>query len=148
MQWPRFVLYSVVATLGIGAVAIAADALVENDTEQLDEIADVLTQDRADARIDGLLAWADPARETVIVRGDRGRERFSENDGLGDSLHGALAVLDERELDVVQRTVAIEGARGHVRLRVRGTGDEIVDVDVALRRDGQGWLLSEVRAFD
>lgn len=145
MQWGRFAVWALIATVGTGGVALAADALVESDEERISEVADAMTGSAPERRIDALLAWVDPTRIPVTVRANGYVDRFGEDDGdPAESIRGALAPLSTDSLDVVQRSVSVEGERATVALRVRSEG-EIVDAQLALRRDGQTWLVSEVR---
>ena len=148
MQWARFAVWGVVATVGVGGVALAADALVESDEERIADVADALTDPRAERRIDALLAWVDPSRVSVTVRADGRAERFEEGDGdPAGSIRDALAPLEDGSLEVVQRSITVEGDHAHVALRVRSDG-ELVDAQVGLRRDGQAWLVDDVRRID
>ncbi len=92
------------------------------------------------ARLDALLAYADVEREPAVIGGRRIRDERE----LERSLASELGVLDEGELEVVEATSRVLGESGRIALRVR-TGGEIVDAELALRRDGQGWLLSGAR---
>lgn len=148
MQWARFAVWGLAATIAVGGVALAADALVESDEEQIGELADALVGPRAERRVEAVLAWVDPGRSPLTVRADGRTELFGENDDdPGAAIRDALAPLTERELEVVQRSVRVDGDRGHVALRVRSQG-EIVDAQLGLRRDGQSWLVESVRRID
>lgn len=148
MQWARFAIWGLVATLGVGGVALAADALVESDEERIADVADALTDPRPERRIDALLTWVDPTRVDVLVRADGTAERFGEDDGdPADAIRSALAPLADESLDVVQRSIEVEGDHARVALRVR-SGGAVVDTLVGLRRDGQAWLVDDVRRID
>ncbi len=141
---PRFVVYTVVATLLIGTVAFAADAFFVSDREQLEQLSDELT---SGAPADAVLRWTDPSREPVTVRHDGVRDRFDEQDDylLSERMAEALAPLAESDRDVVQQSVRVNGERGTVALRVRSEGD-LHDVTLRLARNGQGWLVTDVLA--
>jgi hypothetical protein len=148
MQWGRFAVWALVATFAVGGVAFVADALVESDEEHISVLADSLTGPRAERRVDAVLAWVDPARAELIVRADGRVERFGEDDGdPADAIRDALAPLSAGPLEVVQRSVSVEGDRARLALRVRSQG-RIVDAQLALRRDGQSWLVNDVRRID
>ncbi|MDQ3034274.1 MAG: hypothetical protein M3Y87_17840 [Myxococcota bacterium] len=148
MQWGRFTVWGIAATLGVGCVALAADALVESDQEQIAEMADALVGPRVERRTDAVLAWVDPTRVELTLRADGETSRFGEyDDDPGAAIRDALEPLSRGPLDVVQRSVSVEGDRARVALRVRSEG-EIVDAQLALRRDGQSWLLDEIRILD
>lgn len=147
MQWARFAVWGLVATVAIGGVALAADALGESDQERIDELADAMVGTHADRRADAVLAWVDPTRVEVTVQAGRSSERFGDLDAdPGDAIRDALAPLASGSIEVVQRSVSVEGDRGRVALRVRSDG-EIVDAQLGLRRDGQSWLVDEVRVL-
>lgn len=143
---PRFVLYAIVATLLIGGVAFAADALVVSDREQLEQLADDLTMGDADERIDAVLRWTDPSRAPITLTQDRDVARFGEEDdyALGEQVGDALAPFATDDLEVVQRSVRVDGDRGTVAVRVRADG-ELHDATLRLERSGQGWLVTDVR---
>lgn len=141
---PRFVIYSVIATLMIGAVAFAADALFVSDREQLEELADTLADSDGDP-VDAVLRWTDLSRAPVSVIGAWGEERFEEQDdyALAERIAEALEPLAGGEL--VQSSVDVRGDRGTVALRMR-SGGEVHDTTLGLARSGQGWLVTDVRA--
>jgi hypothetical protein len=148
MRWSRFALWTLVATLGIGGVALVADAIVESDEERIAEVADALTGASSDRRIDAVLAWVDPTRVEVAIRADGSTERFGEEDGdPGDAIRAALAPFASERIELVQRSIAVAGDEAELAVRVRADG-EVVDATIDLRRDGQAWLVREVRRLD
>lgn len=148
MQWTRGIVWTVVASMSIFGVALAADALVESDEEYVDELADALTSPRADRRVDALLAWVDPTRAPLTIRAGGRTDRIGESDeDPGRLIRDALTAFTVESIEVVQRSVRVEGDRAQVALRVRSDG-EIVDAQFALLRDGQSWLVDEVRILD
>jgi len=144
---PRFIVHAVIATFLIGGVALAADALVETDEEQLAELAADLTDGRADARPDAVLRWTDLSREKVEVTRGGQVTRFDEHDDhrLAQSVARALAPFAAEDLEVVQRSVSVNGDRATVAVRARA-GGEIVNATFKLARSGQGWLVTHLRA--
>src|SRR5690606_1171978 len=90
---PRFVVHAVVATFLIGGIAFAADALVESDREQLEQLASDLTAGRAHQRVDAVLRWTDLSREPVSVSRGGNVSHFDERDDhrLAESFARALA---------------------------------------------------------
>lgn len=142
MSWARFTVWALVATVAIGAVTLAADALVVDDSERVGELADLLDEGNPDA----LLAWVDTERADVVVRADGRTRRFGPDDDVASPIRAALAPFAERH-ELVQRNVVVEGDRADVALRVRASG-EVHDVLLGLRRDGQSWLVTEVRRLD
>jgi hypothetical protein len=142
----RFVVYALFATLAIGGIAFAADALVVSDVEQVEHIADVMTEGSDVDRADALSSWVDLTREEVIVSRGSETERYGErNDfALSETLTDGLSSLGEGEVDVIQRSVEVDGDRATIALRTRGAG-ELCDTTIELHRNGQGWLVSRVR---
>ena len=136
---------AILVILGLGTAV--ADAMVETDVERLEEVSRVLSRPDANGRIDGLLAWADPSREPVYVTIGRGRRRIDDGADLSDALHEALAPLDHSgAVEILQDEVNVQGETGTVSIGARSGGAR-VDVTLTLRREGQGWLLSGVRAY-
>ncbi len=136
---------AILVILGLGTAV--ADAMVETDAERLEEVSRVLSRPDANGRIDGLLAWADPSREPVYVTVGRGRRRIDDGADLSDALHEALAPLDhDGSVEIVQNEVNVQGETGTVSIGARTDGER-VDVTLTLHREGQGWLLSGVRAY-
>jgi len=142
----QLALWSVTIVLVVALGAAAADAMVETDAERLDEVARVLRRPDPDARIDGLLAWADPSREPVYVSAHRTHVRVEDAADLSPALHDALDALTEGSVEIVQNEVSVRGETGTVSVGARVDGQR-VDVTLTLRREGQGWLLSDVRAY-
>ncbi|MFO0684582.1 MAG: hypothetical protein U0234_21180 [Sandaracinus sp.] len=143
----QIALWSLTALAVLGLGTAVADAMVETDAERLGEVARVVEQGAPSARVDGLLAWADPAREPVYLTHGRTRYRIDDGADLPDALHDVLAPLDrEGAVDVVQDDVSVEGETGTVAIGARVDGER-VDVRLTLRREGQGWLLSGVSAY-
>lgn len=136
----RFFVYALVATVAIGGIAFAADALVVSDLEQVEQLADELTGDVD--RVDVLQQRIDLAREPVVV----GTSRFDESEdyALTEALAEALDPIGSGELDVVQRSVEVDDTRATVALRVR-TGGALSDTTIDLVKNGQGWLVTRVR---
>lgn len=143
----QIALWSLALGLTLVLGTAAADAMVETDTERLEEVGRVLARESAGGRVDGLLAWAAPSREPVYVSAGRAHWRVDDDAELPDVLHEALAPLDDgRDVEVVQDEVSVRGETGTVAVATRVDGER-VDVTLTLRREGQGWLLSGVRAF-
>jgi hypothetical protein len=143
----RFVAHALLATLAVGGIAFAADALVETDEEQLGQLVEDLTEGASGARVDAVLRWTDLSREAVAVGSGRAVVRFEEQDdhALAEELGEALApFMTGGELEVVQRTVQVQGDRATVAVRVRADG-QLHDASFRLTRNGQGWLVTDVR---
>ena len=139
--------YLVAALALFGGVVAAADAMVVSDEEQLTELLETLTEQSPGARIDGVLSWVDLQQAPLRIS-ERGHSvRFEDGDTeLASTLQDVLAPFDAEELDVVQRSVHVDGDQGRVALRVRDQG-ELYDATFTLRRNGQGWLVTSVRVL-
>jgi hypothetical protein len=142
----QLALWSFTVVLVVALGTAAADAMVETDAERLDEVGRVLGRADPDARIDGLLAWADPSREPVYVSAHRAHVRVDDAADLSSALHDALDALAGGPVEIVQDEVSVRGETGTVSVGARVDGER-VDVTLTLRREGQGWLLSGVRAY-
>jgi hypothetical protein len=136
--------FTIVVVVALGTAV--ADAMVETDTERLDEVARVLGRSDPDARIDGLLAWADPSREPVFVTAHRSHVRVDDAADLSPVLHDALDRLAEGDVEILQSDASVRGETGTVSVGTRVDGERF-DVTLTLRREGQGWLLAGVRAY-
>ena len=142
----RLVVYGLVVSFVVGGFAVVADALVETDEEQLGQLADELTEAPADERIGGVLRWMDLSREEVRVEADDRVRRFDDADEhrLSDAVFDALAPFASDDLEVVQRSVRVDGDRGTVAVRVRADGT-LRDATLRTARNGQGWVVTGVR---
>ncbi|MGE0787854.1 MAG: hypothetical protein AB7S26_19425 [Sandaracinaceae bacterium] len=140
----RLVIYGALVAAIAGGGALMTDLLVESDDERIEELADALADGSGAERV---LRWSDPEVATVSVSDRSARtERFRDGDeaDLSDAVHDALSPLDGSNLDVVQRTVRVDGDRALIAMRARADGDT-VDATVALARDGQRWLVTSVQ---
>lgn len=141
----RVSIYLLVAIcLGVGAAA-AVDAAVVTDQERMDEFIDSVTGQVSDSRIDGALRYADPSKMPVdLVRDGRARRYNDHNaSNLRPDAREALATLEGSKLHLIQRSVALDGERARVALRLRtdaGLANTIFD----LRREDDRWLLHRV----
>lgn len=139
--------HALLATLAIGGIAFAADALVETEEEQVAALVDDLTEGSRLGRVDAVLRWTDLSREPVALTRGRAIDRFEEEDehALAERLSVVLAPFTAHELEIVQRSVRIDAERAVVAVRVRA-GGELHDASFRLSRSGQGWLVTDVRA--
>jgi hypothetical protein len=144
---PKLIVSALLTTFCLGGVAVAADALVVSDEERLDELADDLTDGSPEERVDGVLRWTDLSRVSLQLESDGRTRRYEDEDGfrLADAIAEVLAPLEANELDVVQRSVRVDGDRATVSVRVRADGS-IHDVTFQLVRNGQGWLVRRLVA--
>lgn len=143
----KLVLSLLATTFCVGGVAVAADALVVSDEERLDELADEMIDGSSEDRVDGVLRWTDLSRVPLQLESQGRTRRYEDEDGfrLADGIAEALAPLDAGELDVVQRSVRVDGDRATVSVRLRAD-HAIHDVTLQLVRNGQGWLVRRLVA--
>lgn len=142
----RFLAYALMFTVLVGGFGLVADALVESDEEQLGEVADELTGARSAERVEAVLRRIDLSREPVRLDDGTRTQWFAEDDGhrLSERVSSALADLETDDLEVVQRSVRVDGDRGTVAVRVRADS-ELRDVTLHFVRSGQGWLIGRVQ---
>ncbi len=125
--------------------SVVLDALVITDEEQVDDFIDLLIGQVDTEQIDEALTFTDPAREPIDARVGNREVLFDEGDEvqLARMVREAAREL-EGQVEEVQRSIAIEGDRADVGLRVR-TESGLVDAQMVLRRHGDGWLVSRAR---
>ncbi|MFK7984715.1 MAG: hypothetical protein AB8I08_01710 [Sandaracinaceae bacterium] len=140
-------LYGAIASLVLGAGVLTADALVTTDEEHLEELCDDVTERDADARVGAIMTWTDLSRQPLEIS-DRGRrERYEERDeaALSHDLEGVLAPLTDPDLEILQRSVEVDDDRATIAIRTR-SGGETHNTTFRLTRNGQGWLITRLRA--
>ena len=142
----RFFLPALGAALPILSVALVVDALVVTDQEELEAFVDELTEETPDKRVDGALHYADTSRVDVEVSSPNDRASYGDGQDmeLADHLRDALASLDHGSLDLLQRTIRIDGDDGMAAFRVE-TEDGVLDAEFRFVRRPDGWLLRRVR---
>lgn len=143
----RLIVHGLLASLLVGGFAVVADAIVVTDEERLGQLADELTDGPAPERVPGVLRWMDLSRESVRLEHDRRVRVFGDDDGhrLADEVFAALEPFAADDLEVVQRSVQVDGDRGTVAVRARADG-ALHDATFRLVRSGQGWLVGSVQA--
>ena len=142
----RILVYGLVVGAAAALIAVGADLMVETDEEVIGELADGLVAGSAAERLDEVLRLTDPSRVEVAVRADGRTERFGPDASDGDvvdAVQAALRPLGAGELEVVQRSVGVDGESARLALRVRADG-EVHDLTLGLRRHGQGWLTQRI----
>lgn len=134
--------------LSVSGVAVAADAFVVTDREQLDGFVELVTRGETEARIDGALGYFSPAELPVRLQQGHDAQEYGSGDqqALADALRGALGVFDSSEQSLLQHAVRVDGDRATVTTRM---GDPSYEQTVIyeLVREGERWLVRRVRVL-
>ncbi len=135
-----------VACLSLSGVAVAADALITTDREELDGFLDDVTREKLEARIDGALGHVNPSVAPVKVSLDGKVQQFQEGDSLelAEAVRGAMGVFDTTRQSLLQHSVKLDGERATVTTRLGDTGYEQTVIYDLVRRE-QRWLVRAVR---
>ena len=134
----------VASALVIGSAALA-DALVVTDKEHLEAFAESVTGPVSSARVDAALKYVDPNETSVEVVAPTRAKLFDDTNSLElpAYAHQALAPLKGNSLQLIQRTVSIDGDDGLVAVRVR-TSEGLVNATFKLTRRGKRWLVRRI----
>ena len=129
-------------------MAVAADALVTTEREELDGFVDDVTREKPDARIDGALGYLNPSVSAVKLSADGVVQEYSAGDSreLNDAVRGALGVFDSTNQDLLQESVSVEGNHATVTTRMGDSGYEQTVIYDLVRRD-ERWLLRSLRVL-
>lgn len=139
----KLVLYALAAAFVFGAGALIVDLATTSDAEQLEAVLDALVAPDEGDRADALLRFTDLSREPVRIRN---RTYDSSDDfALMRAMQNALGELGSDDLEVIQRSVHVNGDRGTVAARLR-SGEGPRNVTIHVVRSGQGWLISRIQA--
>lgn len=141
----RVSIYLFVATCLVVGAAAAVDAAVVTDRERMDEFVDAVTGRVSESRIDSALSYADPSKLPIdLVQEGRSRRYTDRNAAsLKPDARKALATLEGSRLHLIQESIAVEGPRARIALRLRteaGLANTVFD----LRREDDRWLLRRV----
>ena len=130
----------------VGGGTALADALVRSDEEALAELLDAVASAEGPARVDALLGWAHAEGTPVTVSAEGRRARYDDDGALAEALHEALEGIESGALEVVQASTDVRGDDARLTTRLRA-GEALVDLELSLRREGQGFALTSVRAL-
>ncbi|MGD8607421.1 MAG: hypothetical protein PVH21_09030 [Myxococcales bacterium] len=141
----RVSIYLFVAVCLVVGTAAAVDAAVVTDRERMDEFVDSVTGRVSESRIDSALSYADPSTLPIdLVQDGRSRRYTNRNaSSLKPDARKALATLEGSQLDLIQESIAVDGPRARIALRLRteaGLANTVFD----LRREDDRWLLRRV----
>jgi hypothetical protein len=144
----RFWTILLISALSLSGVAVAADALVTTQREELDGFLDDVSRERLEARIEGALAHMNPGAHEVRLTVDGSMERFEagESDALAQNVRQALGVFDSGKQELLQHSVKVDGNNATVTTRMGDTGYEQTVIYDLVRSD-ERWLIRSVRAL-
>jgi hypothetical protein len=137
-----------ITALSLSGVAVAADALVTTDREELDGFLDDVTRGQLDQRIDGALAHINPGAQPLRLQADGHVQKFEagESSELSESVRQALGVFDSPKQKLLQHSVRVDGARATVTTRMGDSNyEQTVIYDLA--RQDERWLIRGVRVL-
>ncbi len=134
-----FILSLVVVAAGV------TDALVVTDHERMEEFVDSVTGHVSDTRIDNALRYADPSKVTMELVHNGRRHRYDDGNAraLRPDARKALATLAGSKLRLIQESIALDGTRARIALRLR-TNEGLANTVFDLRREDDRWLLRRV----
>jgi hypothetical protein len=137
-----------ITALSLSGVAVAADALVTSQREELDGFLDDVTRTGLEQRVDGALAHLNPGAVTVRLQADGHVRRFEagESGELAESLRQALGVFDSGKQKLLQHSVNVDGERASVTTRMGDAGYEQTVIYDLIRRD-ERWLIRGMRVL-
>jgi hypothetical protein len=135
-----------IVALSVSGVAVAADALVNSQREQLDGFVDAVTNAELSDRLDGALGFVDPGAVPFKLTHGGESQEFRERTELADAVRGALGVFDSGKQELLQQAVTVDGERATVTTRM---GDSAYEQTVIydLVRSGDRWLIRRVRTL-
>jgi hypothetical protein len=138
----------IVCLLSLSGVAVAADALVVTEREQLDGFIDDVTAAKVDARLDGALSYTNPSDVPCRLTIDGQARVYGAGEGtdFAEALRSALRVFDSDKQALLQQSVRVDGERARVTARV---GDQSYEQTVIyeLERGEDRWLVRSVRVL-
>ena len=144
----RFWTILLISALSLSGVAVAADALVTSQREELDGFLDDVTRENLALRVDGALAHINPSSVAVRLQADGRAQRFEagESGELAESLRQALGVFDSGKQKLLQHAVHVDAGRATVTTRI---GDASYEQTVIydLVRSEERWLIRSVRVL-
>jgi hypothetical protein len=137
-----------VTILSISGVAVAADAWVVTEREELDGFVEDVTSERVDTRLDAALSYVNPSEVACKLSAGGAIKQFGDGERgeLADSVRQALNVFDSETQNLLQHSVRVDGEHATVTARL---GDESYEQTVIydlIRRDNR-WLVRSVRVM-
>ena len=137
-----------VLVLSVSGVAVAADAFVVTQREQVESFVEAVSRPRLDERLDGVLAYVDPnvIRCRLQHAGDTREFGADEQGETAEAIRGALSVFDGSDQRLLQHAERVDGDRARVTVRMGDSGYEQT-VIYDLVRSGDRWLVRAVRTL-
>jgi hypothetical protein len=137
-----------VSALSLSGVAVAADALVVTQREELDGFVDAVSRDDADGRVDGALSYVDSDLVPLRLSSDGKLQRFEADDRaqLTETLRQVMSVFDGKQQQLLQHAVRVDGDHARVTTRI-GDASYEQTVIYELVRKNERWLIRSVRAL-
>jgi hypothetical protein len=144
----KFILPLMLAALCLSGVAVAADAWVTTDQEELDGFLAEVSAPELDARLDGALSHVDtgtvPCR--LVIDGRPTTYGSGDAAALGDAVREALAVFDRGGQKLLQHATRIDGDHASVTARM-GDGEYEQTVIYELVQRNERWLVRAIRVI-
>jgi len=134
----------VVVVLGLAAW-LAYDALVVTDEERVGELVDDVAGTMGPDAVTRGLRWVDVERQALEVNAYGDARSYLPGQGaeLEARARSALRRFDGTKLRMLRRSVEVSGDQAHVTLQLLAD-DGMANVDFALRKRGDDWLLARV----
>jgi hypothetical protein len=137
-----------VGLLSLSGAAVAADALVVTEQEELEGFVEDVTAAKSEVRLDGALSNANLSAVPCRVQQGGRVQAFGEGESaeLAESLRGALSVFDSEKQSLLQQSIDVDGDHATVTARV---GDESYEQTVIyeLKRTDKRWLVRSIRVL-
>jgi hypothetical protein len=137
-----------VSALSLSGVAVAADALVVTQREELDGFVDAVSREDADNRVDGALSYVDSDLVPLRLASEGKVQRFEADDRaqLSENLRQVMSVFDGKQQELLQHSVRVDGDHARVTTRI-GDASYEQTVIYELVRKNERWLIRSVRAL-
>jgi hypothetical protein len=134
----------VALSIAVGT-AVAIDTIVVTDRERMDEFIESVTGRVSESRVDKALSYADPSQLPLELVHQGQRRRYNNRNAvnLKPDARRALASLEGGKLRLIQESVALDGERARIALRLR-TDAGLANTVFDLRRQNDVWLLHRV----
>jgi hypothetical protein len=136
-----------VFALGLaGAVSAIANTLVLSDEECLERFVSDLTTAVPEARLSAALSNANPDLIPVELVAKDSARRFQDGDGenFAEEARKALSPLLESDIDVVEKSIEIEGDRALIALELSTAHGPVNARFRFVRSSDYGWLVDQM----